>query len=254
MSVVGASMTNVGQDVGLSFDDIMAAVKETARGRWFIESFETRLRNGNLSSVMEAIARLEERVEHFSRDFAEGNEDAHLVKKARAAIAAARRDITLLENKPAGLSNEAQLFARLAAQAKDTFGQKGQERPGITRALNLVEELDREFSSQTRKAPAAATPAEPADLFQPDEAIFEAAPPMPAAAAAVEPARETPARGAKVVFHKPSGVIHNDPLAEAGLAEPEPVAEAPVHQRIVVRRRGPSEGAGVPLLEEAPAA
>jgi len=242
-------MSNPGQDLTLSFDDILGAVKETARGRWFVESLETRIRVGNTSRILDAVARLEDRIEQLSHN----SEDAVLVRKAREAIAAARRDIARLENKE-GLSTEAQLFAQLAKQAKDAFGGKG-----IARALTLVDDLDREFTPHSAEAPAAmsAPPPPAAALFQADEAIFEAAPTVQAAPAPT-PAPETPKesgapRGAKVMIHKLGVAAPEVPAKEE--PAPAPTAEAePAHSRIHVTRRQPGEESDVPLLEEAPAA
>ena len=235
------------QDLTLSFDDILAAVKETARGRWFVESLESRARTGSTSRILESIARLEDRIEHFGQS----GEDAVLVKKAREAIAAARRDLVRLENKPANLSTEARLFARLAAQAKETFTQDSVEGKRVARALSLVEDLDREFGAAPAAEPAKAL--DSAHLFQPDEAIFEAAPTIEPAAAAPAPEqpKEMSGRGARVLIHKLSAGVHL-PVQERVPETPatQAVGEAePMHSRIVVVRRGPGE-AEVPLLEE----
>ncbi|MBG1233027.1 hypothetical protein [Aestuariivirga litoralis] len=248
-------MSNAVQDSALSFDDILEAVKDTARGRWFLEGFENRLRNGNMNRIMDAIGRLEERIEYF----AQNDQDAHLVKKAREAIAQARRDIAQIENKPGNLSTEAQLFARLASQAKTAFASQPAEGQGIARALSLVQDLDREFNSQVQiVAPESASAPAMSNLFQPDEAIFEAAPAMEAVATApAEPMREAGARGAKLVIHKLSAVAHVPALEPVAEVEAAPAAEAqaqeeqPAHSRIVVVRRAAGEEANVPLLEEA---
>ena len=243
-------MSNPGQDLTLSFDDILGAVKETARGRWFIESLEARTRTGNTTRILDSIARLEDRIEHFGQT----GEDAVLVRKARESIALARRDIARLENKPAHMSAEAQLFARLASQAKQAFPQNS----GISRALTLVEDLDRELNPQAPVGSESAAPA--ANLFQPDEAIFEAAPTLQAPVHAPTPEQPKElgaARGARVVIHK-LGPHEPESATSASEAAPDPVTE-PVaetqpeqaHSRIVIVRRQPGEADAVPLLEEA---
>ncbi len=43
----------------LDFDDVMAAVKQSDRGRWFLKEFESRLRKSDTGSIMAAIGKLE---------------------------------------------------------------------------------------------------------------------------------------------------------------------------------------------------
>lgn len=251
-------MSNAGQDIALSFDDILEAVKETARGRWFVESLESRTRVGNTTRILDAIARLEDRVEEISQSTG----DAVLVKKARESIIAARQDIARIENK-ASLSTEARLFAQLAGRARDEFNSNG-----MARALTLVEDLERELNphgaDMLQAVPLSEPAPEPAKaaFFEADEAIFEAAPtiaPSPVSAPAPEQPKEPgAAKGAKVVIHKLSTALAEIPTpgdAPAALTVAEKDIETePAASRIHVTRSNPGE-AEVPLLEEpAPAA
>ena len=49
----------------LSFDDILEAVQDSKRGRWFLQEFETRLQKRDTRSVLDAISRLESRMENL---------------------------------------------------------------------------------------------------------------------------------------------------------------------------------------------
>jgi hypothetical protein len=79
-----------------SIDEILAMVKETPRGRWFLEGYEKRLRTTETERILSSIAKLESHIQSVSM----GDHDHALVRKAREAIAAARRDIAAIEQKP----------------------------------------------------------------------------------------------------------------------------------------------------------
>ena len=53
-------------DNRLSFDDILEAVQDSKRGRWFLHEFETRLQKRDTSSLLSAMARLESRMGELS--------------------------------------------------------------------------------------------------------------------------------------------------------------------------------------------
>ncbi len=236
-------MSSVQTNFPESLDQVLEAVRETPRGRWFLENYESRLRNDNTGKILESIAKLEKHIASLSGT----NADATLINRARAAISAARRDIAAIEQKPAELSNEAQLFAKLASLAKNSTAQSPAIGQGVERALRLVSELDSELN--------ATSPAKPAETyFKQDDAVFEPAPApqMPKAVLKPEPVVAASPRGAKLSIQR-VGNLALTPIAEKPietLANP-PVEEQPAPQqsRIVIIRRKVDETTEVPLLE-----
>jgi hypothetical protein len=254
-----------------SLDDILEAVKESARGRWFLEGYEARLKKAETTRILDAIAKLESHLSAHNPSSA----DAALVERARAAIAATRRDIADITDKPASLSVEGQLFARLASLSKEAFATAPGLGAGVACALQLVDTLDRELSAPQVLA---TIPVGGASFFKQDDAVFE---PAPAAKPVVAVARaevtpEPPTRGAKLVIHRintpqieqaapaigedatpvATEVPASAATAQAALAEP-PVFMAEVLQpeqseilqsRIVIIRRKADEMNDVPLL------
>jgi len=256
-----------------SIDEILSAVKETPRGRWFLDGYEKRLRSSESERILDSIAKLERHIQSVSST----GHDGETLQKARDAIAAARRDIAAIEQKPAELSTEGQLFAKLAALSKQSFSGSPAVSKGVERALRLVSDLDQQLGPTQSTAlgiPEYAT-VKDTDPFKADEAIFEPAPPPKPI---INPNRientEIIPRGAKLVIqHKP---IQPQPEAAAAnaeaplsaqapatadvgtavlqrLAEPKaaPAAEASEiqHSRIVIIRRKAEDMEHVPLLE-----
>ena len=129
-----------------SLDDILAAVKETPRGRWFLENFENRLRGNDTAKILGAIATLEKQILSMESSGAETG----LLRRARAAIAQARKDIMNLPGRPPELSVEGQLFAKLAALSKQHFPQDSGTGHSVERALRLVTDLDEDLSAPAR--------------------------------------------------------------------------------------------------------
>ena len=248
-------------------DDILAAVKETPRGRWFLETYEHRLRSTDTSKILGAIATLERQIQ--SMEVPESN--SGLLNRARAAIAQARKDILDLPGRPNELSAEGQLFAKLASLSKKQFPPDSATGNGVDRALRLVADLDLDFSVAT-------TPAETKQFFKQDEAVFEPAPtPKPSVVTTRhEPAVDMPPRGAKLVIQRlatssvatvmPSTQTPRNPESQQDVfvSEPERAADAPTGQakaqaetpeppqsRIVIIRRKADEMDEVPLFETA---
>ena len=93
-----------------SLDEILNVVKETPRGRWFIEAYTNRVQTGGTSTILSAISKLESCLQSMSGSGA----DAALLQKARQHIAQARADIVSSEPGKTSLSSEGQLFAKLA--------------------------------------------------------------------------------------------------------------------------------------------
>jgi len=252
-------MSELGLAVPASLDEVLTAVKETARGRWFLESFEARLRGSETARVLEAINKLENHVQSIAK----GGTDAELVRRAREAISAARKDIAATEPSVANLSAEAKLFAQLAEKARGAFNDNPATNQSVVRALQLVGDLDRTFSTLE---PAAKSP-EPAQFFKQDEAIFEPAPKRaPTLAVPTEGHVEANPRGAKLVVHRMTAVESpklETPQAGVPATQPEPIVSAPASlaaevmqdaieppkSRIVIVRRKSDEMEDVPMME-----
>ena len=237
-------MSSVQTNFPESLDQVLEAVRETPRGRWFLENYESRLRHDSTGKILESIAKLEKHISSLSGT----NADATLINRARAAISAARRDIAAIDQKPAELSNEAQLFAKLANLAKNSNIQSPAVGQGVERALRLVSELDLELNP--------ASPAKPAETyFKQDDAVFEPAPVAQFAKPTVkpEPVVEATPRGAKLSIQR-VGNIALTPIAEKPIESiTAPIVEeqvAPQQSRIVIIRRKADEPTEVPLLEQ----
>ncbi len=245
-----------------SLDDLLAAVNETARGRWFLEGYEARLRKAETTRILDAIAKLESHVSSQGSSPA----DAALIARTRAAISATRRDIANIADKPASLSVEGQLFARLAGLSKEAFTSESGLSEGVHRALKLVEDLDREFSAPLILA---TSQNNAQNFFKQDEAVFEPAPVSKPVVVAQksESLVDLPARGAKLVIQRISPAqaapaaelptsVHIEPNEPPQRIEP-PVFQADTHQhedveiphsRIVIIRRKVDEMIDVPFL------
>ncbi len=235
-------MSSVQSNVPESLDQVLEAVRETPRGRWFLENYENRLRSDSTSKILDSIAKLEKHIASLSGT----NADATLINRARAAISSAKRDIAAIDQKPAELSNEAQLFAKLAGLANNSNTQSPAISQGVERALRLVSELDLEFN--------AAAPAKPAETyFRQDDAVFEPAPAPQVVkpVAKSQPVVDATPRGAKLSIQRVSNMtltpIEEKPIENvaAAIVEEQP---APQQSRIVIIRRKADEATEVPLL------
>lgn len=274
----------------VDFNDLLAAVQESKRGRWFLDEYGARLRKAETGSILQAIAKLEQAMAG-----AAPHGDSALLAKARAAIAAARRDIATLEGAPAELSAEGRLFAKLADMARASFAAEGPAPAAVTagvgRALQLVDDLETSLAVPV----AAAKPQ--ADYFSSDQDVFATpqveAKALPASTGYVQPqpqagaepaktfptppALKEPVRGAKLVVRKaetagapaPAAAASSvtEPIAAEAVAavapapEAVPVAPSPVavaatekNARVVIIRRKPEELMAVPLPDEAESA
>ncbi len=248
-----------------SLDQVLEAVKETPRGRWFLENFEQRVRNDGTSKVLDSIAKLENHIQSLSVSGA----DQVLLKRAREAISAARRDIAAIEKKPAELSSEAQLFAKLANLSKSSFNDQPGLGQGVERALRLVSDLDDELNASNSNTPKV----QPTQFFKQDDAIFEPAPAAKIVKAVSKPeiVADTTPRGAKLVIQRvgaPAPTVQMptiptvaeapieqsqperiEPPVFAEVAKAEPLVTPTPSSRIVIIRRKADEVAEVPLLE-----
>jgi hypothetical protein len=249
-----------------SIDEVLTAVQETPRGRWFLEAYANRIKSDGNSNVLQAIAKLENSLSSI----AAGGADSAVLNKARKAIATARQDIVAFDPSIKELSAEGQLFAKLANLSRESFSTTAATAPnigkGIERALKLVADLDVELSGNATSNAEPAGPKPATQYFRQDEEIFE--PVRPAAIVAVvktpEPP-EVPNRGAKLVIQRTSAPKTAEPRP-AAVAEPE--TEKPVQEtiakvpspdaqekpqspsRIVIIRKKAEEMMDVPLLDE----
>jgi hypothetical protein len=193
-----------------SIDEIVSAVEETPRGRWFLQAYGERLRKGETASILSSIEKLEASLKSMSASGVE----TKLIESTRAAIAQARQEIHNLSPDASDLSPEGQLFAKLAEQSRLAFANLN-EAPGlgkgVERALRLVADLERSFADPVKanEKPASHSAA----YFRQDEAIFEPAPVKPLVVVAdTKPKIETPSRGARLVIERVSQKTHH-PLA-----------------------------------------
>jgi hypothetical protein len=248
-------MSALGQEQPGSFDEILAAVKETARGRWFLETFEDRVKATESSRILGAISRLENHIQSVG-----GSEgDAALVRQARDAIAAARRDIAGMNNSSQGLSAEGQLFARLAMLSRQAFSGPPNAGRGIERALRLVADLDQAlFTPQVLPLRQTSESA----LFAQDEAIFAPAPATKLPAPELPEQQNPQAKGATVTIHHLNAPPAADDLTEkqrapeeaptsslsSVLIETEGNVTVP-NSRIMIIRRSAEEMDALPLAD-----
>ena len=271
-------------ETGLTFDDILGAVQESGRGRWFLEEFQKRHEDKGSAKILAAISKIESRIEAM----AHVHEPAGELSKLRGAIATARREIALQETGFTELSAEGRMFAKLAEMARKTLPASPANdasvklTSSVVRALNLIDEID-----VTLNAPGSPLAANTDTYFKADAALFE--PPVkpprpilvsvpaaqPVQKAPVEPAaisqakEDEPKRGARLVINRlgapASGVMETTQITGATVATPAPVvdeataqtvvltttavAETKATPRIVIVRRKPEDMQTVPLAE-----
>ena len=190
-----------------SIDDILAAVRETPRGRWFLQSYETKLRAEETSKVLTSIEKLESVVKSMAVSTPGLSPDSAVLAQARQAIAQAKRDVQSLQPETPELSAEGQLFAKLAEVSRQAFETNPPPyAKGVERALRLVSDLERDLA-----------PGKPAtSYFKQDEAIFAPAPVKAFAAPEAPLSAESPGKGAKLTIRK---VAH---LAAVAVETPPP--------------------------------
>ncbi len=149
-------------DHRLTFDDILEAVQESKRGRWFLKEFEQRLQKQDTSSILQAISKLEARMDGFG---VEAGQPAELTK-VKAAIANARNDLLKLGLGKEAMSAEGQMFANLAEMARKALPSSTENSAGVVRTLQLVAEIE-----NTVAPPSLADRS--AKFFNADENLFE---------------------------------------------------------------------------------
>ncbi len=246
-----------------SFDDVLHAVQETARGRWFLDEFAKRKKAEDTAVILAAVVKLESAISRMPEPTQDSEHAA--LEKAKNAIARAKAQIKSLSPEGSPLSEEAQLFAKLAELSRKAHSAETAEAvrdtisKGVEVALKLVSELDVELGTSAEPVKAPSTTGQ--KYFNQDRDIFEA--PAKAAKPAVEPpdiqigaksarpaappqAADPVVRGAKLTINRPAA------QAAEGDAENVPLAAAPEkasEQRIVIIRRSPDESIEVPLVD-----
>ncbi len=214
----------------LSFDDILEAVQDSKRGRWFLQEFEARLQKRDTQIILKAISRLEARMEDLGPQ-ASNPED---LNKVRAAIVTARNDLIKLGLGKDALSKEGRLFAEMAEMAKKAMPATVNGSAGIVRSLQLVAEIESTI--------APANPDQGSRYFIADANLFErpATAAKPVLVQAPEIKKEEPAAtGAKLVIRR----ANQTPEPEA--TRPQEVPATPLtpdmptidNPRIVIIRR-----------------
>ena len=249
-------MRSLQQGYPESIDDVLSAVEETPRGRWFLQAYAERLKKGETAAILASIDKLEASLKSMTGSGAE----AKLIETTRAAIAQARQEIHNLSPEIAGLSPEGQLFAKLAEQSRQAFSSVSGTPAigkGVERALRLVADLERNFADPD-KVPATA-PAHPATYFKQDESIFEPAPVKPLAVVIEpKPASELPSRGARLVIERVGETVHK-PITdapstdhrEADVFAASPAVETEEKPRITIIRHEIEDLPEVPLPDMA---
>ncbi len=266
-----------------SFEDVLIAVQDTARGRWFLNEYAKRQRGQDTTSILAAISKLEGLIGSNA-----ANVDAPQVARAREAIAAAKAKLSAMHNELPALSNEARMFGKLAELSRAAFpGEQSAVARGVDVALSLVQDLDQSFAGVTAIAAKPATEA----YFAADQKLFaapaakveapQAAPvlvevPKPAVAVAPAPkakVEEEQPRGAKLTINRiksgdapvilPAAIPVVTEKTVAAVAEVAPVVKTtavqpievePAKSRITIIRRKAEDMVGVPLVDEQPAA
>lgn len=192
----------------LSFVDILEAVQDSKRGRWFLQEFEARIQKRDTHSLLQAISRLENRMESMGAQT--GNPDD--LSKVRSAIANARQDILKLDLGKNGLSKEGRLFAELAEMARKAMPVAVDSNAGIVRTLQLVDEIDRAIAAPVDSG---------AKFFSADASLFERPAPVakPVLVSAGEPV-----------------VQATEPMIKAPSVKKEDAA--PTGAKLVIRKTG----------------
>jgi hypothetical protein len=243
-----------------SFDDVLHAVQETARGRWFLDEYAKRKKAEDTTVILAAIVKLESAIARMPEPTQDSEHAA--LEKAKTAIARAKAQIKNLSPEGSPLSEEAQLFARLAELSRKAHSAETAEgvretiSRGVEVALKLVSELDAELGSDTKPV----TP-KSQKYFNQDSNLFEPAA-KPAIATKSEfippeihakpvppalPSNPDPVqRGAKLTINRPSSATVDTPEIEPTQSK----ADKPAEQRIVIIRRSADETIDVPLLDK----
>ena len=209
----------------LSFDDILEAVQDSKRGRWFLQEFETRLQKLDTRSVLDAISRLESRMENLGAK----NSSPDDLGKVRSAIANARNDLIKLGLGKEALSKEGRIFHDMAEMARKSMPVAVDSNAGIVRTLQLADEIDSVIAPVANEDRGAKYFATDSNLFERQVAL-----PKPVLVPAAEPLihvnavkKDEPAPvGAKLVIRKSGQNIEKpEPIVETKPIEATPAPD-----------------------------
>jgi hypothetical protein len=261
-------VSNVPSVLSESYDEVLEAVRESSRGRWFLEEYASRLRHDDSKSILDAIHKLEAAIGDMpTSKRSDSNQHADKVKRAIEGI---RKQISNAGTEGKPLSEEAQMFSHLADLARSAFsGHAAEVRPevrrGIELALRVVQDIENEIRGVA--APAASAPAvsndkpkpasETQKYFQQDADMF--APPVHSKLATPDKPQidEGTGKGARLKVLKIDSRSGQQGTPEATAAAatntghvplPEPT-NAEQKPRITIIRRKPEELMQVPLAD-----
>ncbi len=267
-------MGNISAVLSESYEDVLAAVQESERGRWFLGEFAARQRSQETKTVLDAIHKLESVVATVPVS----NTTTPAIERVKSAIELARQQLGALKPEGKLLSEEAQVFAHLAKLSQQAMAAEAPQAlresvgKGLNVALNFVQALENDFGivPQTlQKAPeipvVSQTPkpaAETQKYFHQDSDVFAPTPTSVSngvqfkAPVNQKPNEEQVGRGARLTIHKyesqstsgqPEAVpANNEPVTHQPTAEDERQEQKP---RIVIVRRKPEELSAIPLAE-----
>jgi hypothetical protein len=264
-------MNSISPVLSESYDDVFAAVQDSARGRWFLTEYAARLRTQETKTVLEAIHKLESVVAAVPAS----KTSAPAIERVKAAIEQAKTQLGNLKPDGKPLSQEAQVFAHLAKLSQRALATEASPLlretvgKGLDVALNFVQDLENDFGFAPPPKLEAETkpPVETQKYFHQDSDVF--APVQVGASTTVQfkaPAPQKPledqsGKGARLTIHKgettAKSPTDNTGALEAVPANNEPKSHQPSPEenpadtkpRIVIIRRKPEELSAVPLAD-----
>jgi hypothetical protein len=157
-----------------SFEDVLCAVQETARGRWFLDQYSERRRSEDTAAILAAIAKLEIAISRMSP--AQQKAEPDVLTRAKSAIADAKQQIRGIVTVESPLSKEAQLFAKLAELSRQALAaapddvERKKLGASMEVALKLVSDLEDSFAAHE---PVAKQAVSGQKFFHQDAEIFE---------------------------------------------------------------------------------
>lgn len=222
-------------DSCLTFDDIFEAVQDSKRGRWFLQEFESRIQKRESAGVLQAIQRLERRMESMTA----AGTSLHDIDKVRGAIASARKDMLHLGYGNKAMSAEGRLFADLAELARKSLPANDDCKDKIVRSLQLVDEIDRAIDAVANSG---------TRFFMADAQVFENN-------AAAEAAKASAATGARLVVRRIDPADMQDDTTTVESVQTAAATDAREtkenHPRIVIIRRAAEDMPEVNIEEPA---
>jgi hypothetical protein len=272
-----------------SFEDVLGAVKETARGRWFLDQYTERRKSEDTAAILAAIAKLEIAISRMSP--AQQKAEPDVLTRAKSAIADAKQQIRGIVTRESPLSKEAQLFAKLAELSRQALAEvpddPERKKLGASMevALKLVSDLEQSFGEQDAPVKQVASGArffsQDAEIFEPIK-VRDTATPQAANTQQAMPKPETQVghqdsvqRGARVTISRtgnastatkpefqdtaplPTSAVvvqSTPPATPASTAQDNQPSTVDLKTRndvkVVTINRKPDESIGVPLFED----